>query len=54
MLATHGAELVGCYITLMNADAPVEVLQKAIFIHPTRGEAVQSAAMKLNQSGQSK
>ncbi|MGB3681213.1 MAG: mercuric reductase [Rubrobacteraceae bacterium] len=43
MLAAEGADLVHVYIDLMNAGAPLDVLRDAVQIHPTLGEAVQSA-----------
>ena len=43
VLSTEGAELVHAYIDLMNAGATLEVLRDAVHIHPTLGEAIQSA-----------
>ena len=43
MLSAGGADLVHVYIDLMNAGAPLSVLRNAVQIHPTLGEAVQSA-----------
>ena len=43
MLAAEGADMVHVYIDLMNAGAPYSVLRDAVQIHPTLGEAVQSA-----------
>ena len=43
MLSTGGADLIHVYIDLMNAGAPLSVLRDAVQIHPTLGEAVQSA-----------
>lgn len=43
MLAAEGADMVHVYIDLMNAGAPYTVLRDAVQIHPTLGEAVQSA-----------
>ncbi len=43
VLSNEGAELVHAYIDLMNAGAPLNVLRDAVHIHPTLGEAVQSA-----------
>ncbi len=43
MLAAEGADMVHVYIDLMNAGAPYSVLRDAVQIHPTFGEAVQSA-----------
>lgn len=48
VLAVEGAELVHIYVDLMNAGAPYTVLEKAIHIHPTLAEAVQSAASALH------
>jgi pyruvate/2-oxoglutarate dehydrogenase complex dihydrolipoamide dehydrogenase (E3) component len=48
VLAAQGAELVGSYITLMNAGAKLDAICNGIYIHPTLSEAVQSAAMALN------
>ncbi len=45
MLSTGGADLVHVYIDLMNAGAPLNVLRDAVQIHPTLGEAVQSAVV---------
>ena len=47
-LTADGAELVGSYITLMNAGVTLDAICRGIFIHPTLSEAVQSAAMSLN------
>jgi pyruvate/2-oxoglutarate dehydrogenase complex dihydrolipoamide dehydrogenase (E3) component len=47
VLANEGAELVHCYVDLMNADAPFTVLRDAVHIHPTLAEAVQSAVSSL-------
>jgi pyruvate/2-oxoglutarate dehydrogenase complex dihydrolipoamide dehydrogenase (E3) component len=43
VLASEGAELVHLYVDLMNSDAPYTVIRDAIYIHPTLGEAIQSA-----------
>ena len=43
VLAVEGAELVHTYIDLMNAEASLDVLRNAVHIHPTLGEAIQSA-----------
>ena len=43
VLSNEGAELVHTYIDLMNAGATLEVLRNAVHIHPTLGEAIQSA-----------
>ena len=43
VLSAEGAELVHAYIDLMNAGANLEVLRDAVHIHPTLGEAIQSA-----------
>lgn len=48
VFSVEGAELVHIYVDLMNADAPYTVLEKAIHIHPTLAEAVQSAASVLH------
>lgn len=48
VFALEGAELVHMYVDLMNADAPYTVLDKAIHIHPTLAEAVQSAVTMLH------
>jgi pyruvate/2-oxoglutarate dehydrogenase complex dihydrolipoamide dehydrogenase (E3) component len=47
VLAVDGAELVGNYITLLNAGATLTALCKSIYIHPTLTEAIQSAALAL-------
>ena len=47
LLCAGGAELIHSYIDLMNAHAPVAVIQNAVHIHPTLAEAVQSAVTKL-------
>ena len=47
VLANEGAELVHCYVDLMNAGAPFTVLRDAVHIHPTLAEAVQSAVKSL-------
>ena len=43
VLSNEGAELVHAYIDLMNAGATLDVLRDAVHIHPTLGEAIQSA-----------
>jgi pyruvate/2-oxoglutarate dehydrogenase complex dihydrolipoamide dehydrogenase (E3) component len=43
VLSDEAGELVQIYLTLMNADAPYSVIRDSIYIHPTYGEAVQSA-----------
>jgi pyruvate/2-oxoglutarate dehydrogenase complex dihydrolipoamide dehydrogenase (E3) component len=43
VLRDEAGELVQIYLTLMNADAPYSVIRDSIYIHPTYGEAVQSA-----------
>lgn len=48
VFSVEGAELVHMYVDLMNADAPYTVLEKAIHIHPTLAEAVQSAVAALH------
>ena len=50
VLAADGAELVGSYITLMNAKANISTMCDGIYIHPTLTEAVQSAAMALDRA----
>ena len=47
ILTLDGAELVGSFITLMNAKATLDAICRGIYIHPTLSEAVQSAAMKV-------
>ena len=47
ILAEEAAELVHLYVELMNADAPYTVMERAIHIHPTLAEAVQSAVSGL-------
>jgi pyruvate/2-oxoglutarate dehydrogenase complex dihydrolipoamide dehydrogenase (E3) component len=47
VLAADGAELIGNYITLLNAGATLTALCKSIYIHPTLTEAIQSAALAL-------
>jgi pyruvate/2-oxoglutarate dehydrogenase complex dihydrolipoamide dehydrogenase (E3) component len=47
VLSADGAELVGNYITLMNAGATLAALCSSIYIHPTLTEATQSAALAL-------
>ena len=48
VVAAEGAELVHCFIDVMNADAPYTVIRDAIHIHPTLAEAVQSAVAALD------
>ena len=48
VLSLDGAELVGNYITLMNAEASLSAVCDGIYIHPTLTEAVQSAALALD------
>lgn len=43
VLSAEGAELVHAYIDLMNAGASLDVLRDAVHIHPTLGEAIQTA-----------
>ena len=45
VLAAEGAELVQTFITLMNTGAPATAIENAVYIHPTMGEAMQSAIM---------
>lgn len=47
VLARDGAELVGNFVMLLNAGAPLDTICKSIFIHPTLTEAVQSAALAM-------
>jgi pyruvate/2-oxoglutarate dehydrogenase complex dihydrolipoamide dehydrogenase (E3) component len=47
VFSADGAELVGNYITLMNANATLDAICRGIYIHPTLSEAVQSAASML-------
>ncbi len=47
VLAAAGAELVHCFIDVMNAGAPYQVIRDAVHIHPTLAEAVQSAAAAI-------
>lgn len=47
VFSVEGAELVHLYVGLMNADAPYTVMERAIHIHPTLAEAVQSAVAAL-------
>ena len=46
VLASGGAELVHPYIVLMNAGRPLSIIAGAVHVHPTRMEAVQSAALE--------
>ena len=48
VVAAEAAELVHCYIDIMNADAPYTVIRDAIHVHPTLAEAVQSAVAALD------
>lgn len=48
VLSEEAAELVHLYVELMNADAPYTVMERAIHIHPTLAEAVQSALSTLS------
>jgi pyruvate/2-oxoglutarate dehydrogenase complex dihydrolipoamide dehydrogenase (E3) component len=43
VLTAEGAELVHVYVDLMNAGATLDVLRKAVHIHPTLAEDIQSA-----------
>lgn len=47
VLGADGAELVHVFVALMNAGARISALRDAILIHPTLGEALQSAASAL-------
>ena len=47
VLAAGGAELVHCFIDVMNAGAPYRVIRDAVHIHPTLAEAVQSATAAI-------
>ena len=49
VLATHGAEIVSSYITLMNSKGTLSNIRNAIYIHPTLGEAMQSAVASFPQ-----
>lgn len=51
VLATEGAELVHLYVGLMNADLPYGAMERAIHIHPTLAEALQSAVASLRTQG---
>ena len=51
VLATQGGELVGSYITLMNAGATLDAIRRGIYVHPTLTEAVQSAALAAKKPG---
>lgn len=51
VLATDGAELVHLYVGLMNADLPYGAMERAIHIHPTLAEALQSAVASLRTQG---
>jgi len=42
VLTAEGAELVHVYVDLMNAGATLDVLRKAVHIHPTLAEDIQS------------
>ena len=48
VLGVEGAELVTPYVVLMNSGATLEAVCRAVFIHPTLGEAVQSAVSELD------
>ena len=48
-MSNEAAELVHVYIDAMNSRAPYTVIRDAIFIHPTLAEALQSAAMALDE-----
>lgn len=47
VFATEAAELVHLYVELMNANAPYTVIERAVHIHPTLAEALQSAVLAL-------
>jgi pyruvate/2-oxoglutarate dehydrogenase complex dihydrolipoamide dehydrogenase (E3) component len=47
VLGYDAAELVHCYIDLMNADAPATIIRDAIHIHPTIAESIQTAVNEL-------
>lgn len=43
VVSDEAAELVHVYVDLMNAGAPYTNIRKAVYIHPTYAEAIQSA-----------
>lgn len=43
VLSADASELVHIYVDLLNAGAPVDAVQDAVYIHPTLAEAAQSA-----------
>ena len=47
VLAAEGAEMVHAYITLMNADAGIDVIQNDVHVHPTYSEGLQSVLEDL-------
>jgi pyruvate/2-oxoglutarate dehydrogenase complex dihydrolipoamide dehydrogenase (E3) component len=47
VLGAHASELIHIYVTLMNARAPYSVIREAIYLHPTLGEAIQSAVAEI-------
>ena len=49
VMSNEAAELAHVYIDAMNSRVPYTVIRDAIFIHPTLSEALQSAAMALDE-----
>ncbi|MGH6914174.1 MAG: mercuric reductase, partial [Geminicoccales bacterium] len=47
VLAAEGAELVHCYVAVMQAGATYRAIEDAIQIHPTLAEAVQTVLSRL-------
>lgn len=45
IVADEAAEMIHVVAALMEADAPVRVLEQMVFVHPTFGEAIQSAVL---------
>lgn len=49
VLSAEGAELVHTYVDLINANAPIDVVRDAVYIHPTLAEATQTVLTKLEE-----
>ncbi|MHB8886056.1 MAG: hypothetical protein ACYC5H_13455 [Methylovirgula sp.] len=49
ILGTGGDEAVHCVTAIMYADAPYTVLQRAVQIHPTVSELIQTTLRELRE-----
>lgn len=47
-MSVEAAELVHLYVELMSADTSYHVMERAVHIHPTLAEAMQSAIATIH------